>query len=165
MPSLMDLLQDEESKTPEPDQPEQAEPPFDFGSYLADTVQALSDAGISPMDLPEKERHAAFALEPQIHDAETENRQEDFIRLVDQWKEYFQPVAVKINSSILGATVDVSLEPDQAVVDGVEYSNGELTDLISRGLPSDGLRAVHEVKRTFQGQVVSTRQSEGYGRG
>ena len=64
------------------------------------------------------------------------------------------PVEVKMDSSILGATVDVMLWPDRAEFDGVAYSNSELTDLKSRGLSAADLRAVHEVKKQFNGTVI-----------
>ena len=66
---------------------------------------------------------------------------------------YIGPVDVVMDSAILGAAVDVILEPDQATVGGVEYSKKELADLLSRGLPAADLRAVHEVKNQFDGEV------------
>lgn len=70
------------------------------------------------------------------------------------------PVAIKMKSSILGATVDVSLEPDQATVAGVEYSNDELKDLLSRGLSAADLQTVHEVKKQFDGAVIPSKEVE-----
>jgi hypothetical protein len=64
------------------------------------------------------------------------------------------PVAIQMDSHILGGAVNVRLWPDRAEVAGVEYSNDELADLIKRGLPADDLRAVHEVKQAFDGKVV-----------
>ena len=53
-----------------------------------------------------------------------------------------------MQSAILGV-VDVVFDthkPDQSVVDGCEYSNDELADLISRGLSADRLREIHQIK-------------------
>jgi hypothetical protein len=64
------------------------------------------------------------------------------------------PVAIVMDSAILGSTVDVMLWPDRAEVAGVQYSNAELVDLKSSGLPADDLRVVHRVKQTFDGVVI-----------
>jgi hypothetical protein len=72
-------------------------------------------------------------------------------RLLESGRQY--PVVVAMVSSILGAAVDVMLWPDRATVAGVPYTKTELTELISRGLPADDLRAVHEVKKSFNGEV------------
>lgn len=58
-----------------------------------------------------------------------------------------------MDSAILGAGIHVELHPDQATVDGVTYQNNELKDLLSRGFAADEIRAVHEVKGTFDGEV------------
>ena len=71
--------------------------------------------------------------------------------LIESGRQY--PVVV-MESAILGAAVDVVLKPDGAVVDGTSYTNKELTDLLSRGLPADDLRAVNEVKSVFDGEVM-----------
>jgi len=63
------------------------------------------------------------------------------------------PVAMVLEGSILGAAVDVLLWPDRATVAGVEYSNDELKNLISRGLPAADLQTIHEVKKSFNGEV------------
>ncbi len=70
------------------------------------------------------------------------------------------PVAIKMNSGILGATVDVLLWPDKAEVDGCEYSNAELVDLLSRGISHDALREVHIIKHEFEGVVVPSKEVE-----
>jgi len=67
---------------------------------------------------------------------------------------YSGPVDMVMESSILGSSVDVILEPDQATIEGVIYSNAELMDLKSRGLSAADLRAVHEVKNQFNGEVI-----------
>jgi hypothetical protein len=67
---------------------------------------------------------------------------------------YIGPVDVVMQSAILGAAVDVILEPDQAAVDGVVYSNAELVDLLSRGISADDLQTIHEVKKQFNGEVI-----------
>ena len=67
---------------------------------------------------------------------------------------YSGPVEVKMDSAILGATVDVSLEPNHATVGGVFYSKAELVDLKTRSLSAATLRTVHEAKQAFDGVVV-----------
>lgn len=67
-------------------------------------------------------------------------------------------VEVKMDSAILGDAVDVILEPDQAQVDGVQYSNAELVDLIGRGIAAADLRVVHRVKMEFGGEVMQLTQ-------
>ena len=64
------------------------------------------------------------------------------------------PVAIVMKSTILGADVPVEFWPDRAEVDGVQYSNDELAELLSRGPPVADLRAVHETKKSFDGEVV-----------
>ena len=73
-------------------------------------------------------------------------------RLLESGRQY--PVEVKMESAILGAAVDVMLWPDRATVDGVEYSNDELKNLIGRKPSADDLRVVHEVKKQFNGEVT-----------
>ena len=63
------------------------------------------------------------------------------------------PVAIQMDSHILGPDVPVELWPDRAMVAGVQYSSDELADLISRGISADDLRVVHEIKKTFNGEV------------
>ena len=67
------------------------------------------------------------------------------------------PVTIKMESAILGAAVDVFLWPDRATVDGVGYSNQELVDLKSSGLPADDLRVVNRIKKQFDGAVIPER--------
>ena len=45
--------------------------------------------------------------------------------------------------------------PDQATVDSVVYDQGELRGLLSRNLNRDEIRATHEVKKEFEGAVIS----------
>jgi hypothetical protein len=63
------------------------------------------------------------------------------------------PVEVKMESAILGATVDVMLWPDRAEVDGTIYTNKELTELKSRGLSAADLQTIHEAKKQFDGEI------------
>jgi len=46
-------------------------------------------------------------------------------------------------------------KPDQATVDGVTYLSSELVNLSSRGLGHAELREIHELKRMFEGSVLS----------
>jgi hypothetical protein len=71
------------------------------------------------------------------------------------------PVEVKMDSSILGATVDVLLWPDRAEVDGVQYTNDELKNLLSRNRDRGTMVAAHEAKRTFGGDVLDRKQKGG----
>ena len=64
------------------------------------------------------------------------------------------PVSVKMKSGILGIIVDVMLWPNRATVDGIGYRNDELKGLISRGLSAADILAVHNVKESFEGQVM-----------
>ena len=64
------------------------------------------------------------------------------------------PVVVKMESGILGAVVDVNLWPDRATVDGCQYSNQEMLDLIGLGLSAGGLWEIHSVKKSFSGTVI-----------
>jgi hypothetical protein len=73
--------------------------------------------------------------------------------------EEMTPVEVRMDSSILEATVDVRLWQDQAEVGGVKYSLSELTDLLSRGMPAADLQSVHRVKSEFEGQVVLAKET------
>ena len=77
MPSLMDLLE-ENVKT---------EQDFDYETHLADAMHSIS---ISLMDVSVEERKRSYRLEEEIHEAWGENRQADFVRLVDEWRMIFQ---------------------------------------------------------------------------
>ena len=72
------------------------------------------------------------------------------------------PVAIKMECAILGAAVDVQLWADRAMVDGCEYSNQEMVDLKSRGLPAADLRKVHKVKKEFDGVVIPSEEVESF---
>jgi hypothetical protein len=72
------------------------------------------------------------------------------------------PVEVKMESAILGGTADVMLWPDRATVDGVQYTNDELKDLLSRNRDRETMVAVHEAKRGFSGEVLSAVEQTQY---
>ena len=71
------------------------------------------------------------------------------------------PVDIKMESATLGTTVDVMLWPDRATVDGVQYTNDELKNLLSRNRDRGTMVAVHEAKRTFDGGVLDREQKGG----
>jgi len=73
-------------------------------------------------------------------------------RLLESGRQY--PVSIKMKSAIQGAGVLVELWSDRAEVGGVSYSVDELGDLKSRDLSAADLRAAHEVKRFFDGEVT-----------
>jgi hypothetical protein len=73
------------------------------------------------------------------------------------------PVEMVLENSILGATVPVELWPDRALVDGVSYSNEEMTDLIDRGLSAERLREIHMVKQSFEGKALTIEQAKALG--
>ena len=67
------------------------------------------------------------------------------------------PMTVEMISPVLGR-VGVSYDPaysDKVVVDGAVYSQNELTDLIGRGLSSEDLKKIHEIKKSFNGGVCN----------
>ena len=45
-------------------------------------------------------------------------------------------------------------QPDLVMVDDVPYHSHEVKALMEKGLAVDDLRAAHEVKKTFQGEVM-----------
>jgi hypothetical protein len=57
------------------------------------------------------------------------------------------PVTVKMESKILGKTVDVRLWPDRAKVEGVSYTINELKTLISKGYSAANIRNNHEARK------------------
>jgi hypothetical protein len=129
------------------------------------------------LDQAIKEIEGCFSL-PELRDLWVEHAEQwkafpgdqaaEIIRLKDQRKRLLKsgrqyPVAVKMESAILGATVPVELWPDRAEVEGVPYSNKEMRDLMSRGLSAERLREVHEVKRSFEGQTLTIEQAKALG--
>ena len=64
--------------------------PFSYETHLANAIKSLNDAGTSPMDIPKEKRHAAFALEPEIHKAVDEGRKTNFLNLVDKYIKIFE---------------------------------------------------------------------------
>ena len=77
MPSLMDLLKENVKEDQD----------FDYETHLADAVHSI---GISPMDVSPEARQRSYQLEEDIHNAWEQNRQPDFIRLVDEWRRIFE---------------------------------------------------------------------------
>ena len=77
MPSLMDELS----------QKLQKEQDFDYEQHLTDAMHSLNR---SLMDVSVEERRRSYQLEEDIHNAWEENRQTDFIRLVDEWRRIFE---------------------------------------------------------------------------
>ena len=63
------------------------EQPFDYETHLTDAMHSLNR---SLMDVSLSERKRSYQLEEQIHEAWGENRQTDFIRLVDEWRRIFK---------------------------------------------------------------------------
>ena len=64
-----------------------------------------------------------------------------------------------MDSKVFGGNVELVFnldKPDQATVDGVKYTHVELVDLLGRGISAVDLRAVHEIKRAFDGEVHNT---------
>jgi hypothetical protein len=72
----------------------------------------------------------------------------------DETIPYSGPVEMVLENSILGTTVDITLEPGRAVVDGVVYSKTEMVDLLSRSLSAAEVAEIHRIKQSFDGSVV-----------
>ncbi len=84
---------------------------------------------------------------PMAECSETENR--IFNRLMD--------------SKVFDGRVELLFildKPDQAMVDGVQYTNDELKGLLSKKLNHDEIRNSHEVKKAFGGAVIPSDQVE-----
>jgi len=69
-----------------------------------------------------------------------------------------------VRSRVLNAQVDVEFRddrPDVVLIGGVVYRGAEIKDLLSRNLAPKNLRAVHEIKRVFEGTVCEGVQAMG----
>jgi hypothetical protein len=64
-------------------------PVFDYEKHLSDAMHSID---ICPMDVSRVERRRSYELEDEIHNAWGENRQQDFIRLVDEWRRIFDGI-------------------------------------------------------------------------
>ena len=127
------------------------------------------------LDQAIKEIESCFSL-PDLRDVWAKNSEQwkalpsdqagEIIRLKDERKKLIEsgrqyPVVV-MDSAILGAAVDVILEPNRATVDGVVYQKDELKDLLSRSLKAEEIKAIHEVKGKFDGDVIPSDQVEDF---
>jgi len=63
--------------------------PVDYDAEMDNTISDLNQAGISLTDYPPSTRHRAFVLEGKITKAANEGRQEDFLRLLSEWRNCF----------------------------------------------------------------------------
>ena len=57
------------------------------------------------------------------------------------------PVTVKMESLVLGKSVDVHLWPDRAKVENVSYTLDELRTLISKGPSPANIGNIHETRK------------------
>ena len=57
------------------------------------------------------------------------------------------PVTVKMESAVLGKTVDVHLWPDRAKVENVSYTIEEMKTLLSKGFSAANIRNMHETRK------------------
>lgn len=60
-----------------------------YDNRMDQTIADLNQAGISLMDYPVSTRHRAFVLEGEITAAANEDRQDDFNRLLEEWRNCF----------------------------------------------------------------------------
>ena len=116
------------------------------------TISSISSMGI------ENEK-SGYPI-PQSEAAFTEDERQAIIDVDggQDTKPVEYPVAIKMESAILGATVDLMLWPDRAEVDGVQYSNEELKNLIGRKPSAADLQTIHEAKKQFDGGVTLSNQ-------
>ena len=63
--------------------------PAYYDDRMDKTIAGLNQAGISLMDYPEATRHRAFILEGELTKAANEDRREDFLRLLGEWRNCF----------------------------------------------------------------------------
>ena len=49
-------------------------------------------------------------------------------------------------------------DPETVLVDGIRYTTQELKDLISHNMDANDLRAVHNVKKNFEGSILADDQ-------
>ena len=57
------------------------------------------------------------------------------------------PLTTRMESKVLGKTVDVHLWPDRARVEDVNYTLDELRTLISKGSSAANIRSIHEARK------------------
>ena len=57
------------------------------------------------------------------------------------------PLIIKMESKVLGKSVDVHLWPDRAKVENVSYTFDELKTLLSKGLSAANIRNIHETAK------------------
>jgi hypothetical protein len=91
------------------------------------------------VEFPENQEPAGI---PMVENAEPENR---IIKRI-------------MESRVFGGQVEVIfnlVKPDQATVDGVTYLSSELVNLSSKGLSHAQLNEIHELKKMFEGFVLS----------
>lgn len=63
--------------------------PAYYDAEMDQTIVDLNQACISLMDYPPSTRHRAFVLEGKLTAAANENRREDFLRLLNEWRNCF----------------------------------------------------------------------------
>ena len=57
------------------------------------------------------------------------------------------PVTVKMESKVLGKSIDVHLWPDRAKVENVSYTIEEIKTLLSKGFSAGNIRNIHETRK------------------
>ena len=57
------------------------------------------------------------------------------------------PVTVKMESAVLGKTVDVHLWPDRAKIENVSYTIDEVKSLLSKSFSAANIRNIHEARK------------------
>ena len=63
--------------------------PLLYDNRMDQAICEFNEASISMMDYPESTRHQAFILEGQITAAANEDRRQDFLRLLSDWRNCF----------------------------------------------------------------------------
>jgi hypothetical protein len=129
---------------------------FNIQQWSTGLTRAEARSLILAKDLRKNELNEKTEGYPIPTDEKTFSMDERLSLMVDGAESY--PVSVTMESAPLGV-VGVLLWPDRAIVDGCEYSNAEMTDLKSRGLSHEKLLNIHEVKRGFEGQVITQAQA------
>lgn len=67
---------------------EATDPGF-YDDQMDQTIADLNQVGISLMDYPPSTRNRAFLLEQELTVAANEDRREDFLRLLEEWRNCF----------------------------------------------------------------------------
>ena len=57
------------------------------------------------------------------------------------------PLIIKMESKVLGKSVDVHLWPDRAKVESVSYTIEELKALLSKSFSAANIRNIHETRK------------------